>query len=131
MAAFYIRWDHHGRDGELAKPITIEGSLGSVIKGGGRSRVIEINHTNIELRNFAVNGQFEKPNMKKSYRDRLLYDREHSWEGFDGIARARDVIRNAGGECVHQRSSRKNEIANSRISSCGRFDFLFNESAQK
>ncbi|WP_431322982.1 hypothetical protein [Rhizobium sp. YTU87027] len=117
------------RDGELGKPITIEGTLGSVVKGGGQPRVIEINHSYIELRNFTVDGRFEKPNTKKSYRDKLLYVIGHTpGRELTGLRVLGMDIRNAGGECVRLRyQARQNEIAYSRISSCGRFDFLFND----
>ncbi|MBB4166601.1 hypothetical protein [Rhizobium sp. BK538] len=117
------------RDGELGKPITIEGSLGSVVKGGGQPRVIEINHSYIELRNFTVDGRFEKPNTKKSYRDKLLYVIGNTpGKELTGLRVLGMDIRNAGGECVRLRyQARQNEIAYSRISSCGRFDFVFND----
>jgi len=117
------------RDGELGKPIAIEGTLGSVVKGGGQPRVIEINHSYIELRNFTVDGRFEKSNTKKSYRDKLLYVIGHApGKELTGLRVVGMDIRNAGGECVRLRyQARQNEIAYSRISSCGRFDFLFND----
>ncbi|MDQ0560058.1 hypothetical protein QO004_001840 [Rhizobium mesoamericanum] len=117
------------RDGQLGKPITIEGSLASVVKGGGQPRVIEINHSYIELRNFTVDGRFERANTKKSYRDKLLYVIGNTpGKELTGLRVLGMDIRNAGGECVRLRyQARQNEIAYSRISSCGRFDFLFDD----
>ncbi len=117
------------RDGEPGKPISIEGSLASVVKGGGQPRVIEVNHSYIELRNFTIDGRFERTNTKKSYRDKLLYAIGHTpGEALTGLRILGMDIRNAGGECVRLRyQARQNEIAYSRISSCGRFDFVFND----
>ncbi|WP_225040055.1 hypothetical protein WGT02_29065 (plasmid) [Rhizobium sp. T1470] len=117
------------RDGELGNPITIEGSLASVVKGGGQARIVEVNHSYIELRNFTIDGHFESANTKKSYRDKLLYVIGNTpGKALTGLRVLGMNIRNAGGECVRLRyQARQNEIAYSRISSCGRFDFSFND----
>lgn len=117
------------RDGKLGNPITIEGSLASVVKGGGQPRIIEVNHSYIELRNFTIDGHFASANTKKSYRDKLLYVIGNTpGKALTGLRVLGMDIRNAGGECVRLRyQARQNEIAYSRITSCGRFDFSFND----
>ncbi|EKD94304.1 MAG: secreted protein, partial [uncultured bacterium] len=61
------------RDGTSDGPITIKGEKGAIIKGSGGPRVIEINHNNIHLEGFTVDGLVGDPNDKKSYRDKLIY----------------------------------------------------------
>ena len=117
------------RDGQQGRPIVIKGSRSSIVSGGGQPRVIEINHSYIELRGFTVDGHFEAANTKDSYRDKLIYViGNQPGRGPNGLKILNMDIRNAGGECVRMRyQARNNEIANSRITSCGHADFKFKD----
>ncbi|RDJ05091.1 hypothetical protein B5K06_26085 [Rhizobium grahamii] len=117
------------RPGEPGRPIIIQGAPSSVVKGGGNPRVIEINHSYIELRDFTIDGHFEAANTKHSYRDKLIYVIGNTpGKVLTGVRILGMDIRNAGGECVRLRyQARENEIAHSKITSCGRSDFIFND----
>ncbi|KRB51773.1 hypothetical protein ASE04_09565 [Rhizobium sp. Root708] len=117
------------RDGQQGRAIVIKGSRSSIVSGGGQPRVIEINHDFIELRGFTVDGHFEAANTKDSYRDKLIYViGNQPGRGPNGLKILNMDIRNAGGECVRLRyQARNNEIANSRVTSCGHADFKFKD----
>ena len=115
------------RDGNSNGPITIKGEKGAIIKGSGGPRVIEINHNNIHLEGFTVDGLVGDPNDKKSYRDKLIYVLgKKPYSGVTGLKITRMVIQNAGGECVRLRYyAIGNEISYNAIGPCGAFDFKF------
>jgi hypothetical protein len=117
------------RDGEPGKPIVIRGTPQSIVSGGGQPRVIEINHDFIQLRGFTVDGHFEAANTKASYRDKLIYViGNRPGRALTGLKILNMNIRNAGGECVRLRyQARDNEIAHSRVTSCGHADFSFKD----
>ena len=115
------------RDGLSNTPITIKGERNAIVKGSGGSRVIEINHNNIHLEGFSVDGLVGNPNDKKNYRDKLIYvlGKKHN-SGVTGFKILRMVVQNAGGECIRLRYyATGNEIAYSTIGPCGAFDFNF------
>lgn len=115
------------RDGNSDSPITIKGEKGAIVKGSGGPRVIEINHNNIHLEGFTVDGLVGEPNDKKSYRDKLIYVLgKKPYSGVTGLKISRMVIQNAGGECIRLRYyATGNEIAYNAIGPCGAFDFKF------
>ncbi len=116
------------RDGKPGKPIIITGPRTAIIKGAGAPRVIEINHDYIEMRGFTVDGKFRSSNSKGSYRDKLIYViGKTRGDGVTGLKIMNMSVKNAGGECIRLRyQTRRNEIAYSQISNCGRYDFAFN-----
>ncbi len=115
------------RDGNSDSPITIKGEKGAIIKGSGGPRVIEINHNNIHLEGFTVDGLVGDPSDKKSYRDKLIYVLgKKPYSGVTGLKITRMVIQNAGGECIRLRYyAIGNEISYNAIGPCGAFDFKF------
>lgn len=117
------------RNGRPGKPIVITGPRSAVIKGSGASRVIEINHDYTELRGFTVDGKFGAGNTKGSYRDKLIYViGKTRGDGVTGLRILNMSVKNAGGECIRLRyQTRRNEIAYSQISNCGRYDFAFRD----
>lgn len=115
------------RDGTAAAPITISGPPGAVIRGGGSSRVIEINHDNHTLKGFTVNGLWGRADRAAGYRDKLLYAvGTRPGDGVVGLRVLEMSFANAGGECLRLRyHAMHNEVAYSSIAGCGLYDFRF------
>lgn len=115
------------RDGFTDAPITIKGEKQAIVKGAGSPRVIEINHNNIHLEGFTIDGLVGDPSDKKSYRDKLIYVLgKQQQSGVNNLKINRMLIQNAGGECVRLRYyAIGNEISYNTINSCGAFDFKF------
>ncbi len=115
------------RDGLKDAPITLRGGRQAIVKGAGTQRVIEINHSNINLEGFTVDGLIGDPKDEKSYRDKLIYvlgKKEYS--GVSNLKITKMLIKNAGGECVRLRYyALGNEISYNTIGPCGAFDFKF------
>lgn len=115
------------RSGQQDLPITIYGSKEAVVKGRGRARIFEINHSFITLDGFTVDGHFRPSDDKKSYRDKLIYvTGKTAGKGVSNLKVLNMDIINAGGECLRLRYLTKDsEIAYNLISNCGRYDFEF------
>src|SRR3989344_5104949 len=115
------------RSGTAEKPITITGSKDVVVKGGGKARVIEINHDHIILSKFTVDGLHGDSGRVEGYRDKLIYVLGKSArKGVTGLKILSMNIKNAGGECVRLRYfAQNNEIAYNSINRCGIVDFEF------
>ncbi|HEX5692393.1 MAG TPA: right-handed parallel beta-helix repeat-containing protein, partial [Roseiflexaceae bacterium] len=91
------------------------------------ARIVEINHDNITLEGFTIDGQAGDANSAAGYRDKLLYAiGTASRDGVQGLKVLRMTFRNAGGECLRLRYfARDNEIAHSSFTNCGVHDFRF------
>lgn len=113
------------RDGSEKNPIILTGSHSSVLKGNGSPRIIEINHDYITLENFTIDGLSGDPEKKSSYRDKLIYAQgKENKLGVTGLRILEMDLKNSGGECVRLRYfAQKNEIAESKITNCGAYDF--------
>jgi hypothetical protein len=116
------------RNGLADARISIKGPAGAVVKGGGNARIFEINHDNITLQGFTIDGQSGDPNSASGYRDKLLYVLgKQSRDGVSGLKVLNMTFTNAGGECIRLRYfAQGNEIADSTIVNCGIHDFRFN-----
>ncbi len=117
------------RNGTSNAPITITGPSDAVVKGGGNARIIQIQHDYITLRGFTVDGLYGEPNSIDGYRDKLVYvqgSQDH--DGVTGLRVLYMTIKNAGGECMRLRYFvTQSEIAYNTITSCGHFDYSFDD----
>src|SRR5215213_5617713 len=52
----YLQDIHSIRDGAADAPISVAGPADAIVKGGGGARIIEINHDNITLSGFTIDG---------------------------------------------------------------------------
>lgn len=109
------------------RPITITGSADAIVKGGGKARVVEINHSYVVLNGFTIDGLHGNPKSAKGYRDKLIYVQgKGKRSGVEGLKVLNMRIINAGGECVRFRYfAQNNEIAFTKIQKCGVHDFKF------
>lgn len=115
------------RNGEISAPITIKGSKDAIVKGGGKARVIEINHDYLTLKDFTIDGLHNSSGSISGYRDKLIYLLgKESKSGVTGAKILNMTLKNAGGECIRLRYfASKNEIASNNIQNCGVYDFKF------
>jgi Protein of unknown function (DUF1565) len=115
------------RSGTPSAPITLTGPADAVVKGGGNARIIEINHDNITLDGFTINGLWAEPTSASGYRDKLLYVLGKApLDGVNGLRVLNMTFKNAGGECVRLRYfAQHNEVARSTFLTCGVNDFRF------
>lgn len=120
-------------DGIEGQPITITGSPDAVIKGGGRGRIIEVNHSHVVLNGFTIDGLWGNANSAKGYREKLLYVQGRGKQsGVEGSKITNMHLTNAGGECVRLRYfAKNNEIAYNTIQNCGVRDFKFGGMSKK
>lgn len=123
----YLQDVHSARAGVAGASITLAGPADAVVKGGGGARIIEINHDNITLTGFTIDGLWGDPNSMAGYRDKLLYVLgKQPRDGVSGLRVLNMTFKNAGGECVRLRYfAQHNEITGSSISNCGIYDFRF------
>jgi hypothetical protein len=114
-------------NGTENQPITITGSADAVVKGGGKARVVEINHSYVVLNGFTIDGLHGNPESAKGYRDKLIYVQgKGKRSGVERLKITNMRITNAGGECVRLRYfAQNNEIAFNKIQKCGVHDFKF------
>ncbi|MEK7551651.1 MAG: DUF1565 domain-containing protein [Patescibacteria group bacterium] len=115
------------RDGLSNAPITIKGKKQAIVRGAGSPRVIEINHNNIHLEGFTIDGLVGDPNDEKSYRDKLIYVLGKKQQNeVTGLKITKMTIQNSGGECVRLRYFVVgSEVSYNTIGPCGVFDFKF------
>ena len=116
------------RSGKAGAPIQIVGVEGATIKGAGKGRVMELNHSYISLTNLTFDGRVPPGKRVQDYRDKLLYIMGKNRDGVTGIKITDVVFQNAGGECLRLKYfSHHNEIAHSRFNNCGVWDFRFKD----
>lgn len=117
------------KDGQPEKPIIIKGQKSSIIKGSGKPRIFEINHSYITIDGFTIDGHFKNSKEISSYRDKLLYvTGKIPGKVLVHLKVFNMDIKNAGGECVRLRYLVQNsEIAYNSILTCGVGDFEYND----
>lgn len=120
------------RDGMINNPIEIVGSKEAIVKGGGRTNIISINHSYISLNGFTIDGKFKRDNSFASYRDKLIFiSGQSSFRPTTNVLIKNMILKNARGECVRLKYfSQKNEISYSQITNCGVGDFVFKKSGK-
>ncbi len=113
--------------GTASAPITITGPDNAVVKGGGKARIIEVNHSYIVLQGFTIDGKHGSEDKASSYRDKLIYViSTKKGEGVTGVKVMGMTLQNAGGECVRLRYfAHQNVVAGNTITDCGIYDFRF------
>lgn len=114
-------------DGIEGQPITLTGSADAIVKGGGKGRIIEVNHSHVVLNGFTIDGLWGNANSAKGYREKLIYVQGQGNKfGVEGLKFTNLNLRNAGGECVRLRYfAKNNEISFNTIENCGIKDFKF------
>ena len=117
------------RSGTIEHPIRILGTHNAVILGDNQDRIIEVNHDNIVLDGFSVNGLDGDPQNIDSYADKLVYiSGTGANKEVSGVKLLNLDLRNSGGECVRFRHfAQDNEVAYSSIQNCGAYDFKFQQ----
>jgi hypothetical protein len=126
-AGVYLQDVISRRSGTPSAPITIKGPPDAVIKGGGKTRIFEINHDYLTLEGFTLDGLWGAPDDAAGFREKLLYVIGAAPnDGVSGLKVLRMTFRNAGGECLRIRYfAQHNEIGYSRFERCGVHDFKF------
>src|SRR5215210_2204864 len=61
------------RAGIASAPITIKGPADAIVKGGGGARIFQINHDNLTLEGFTLDGLWGSADTIKGFREKLLY----------------------------------------------------------
>ena len=61
------------RAGTATAPITIKGPSDAIIKGGGGPRIFQINHDNLTLDGFTIDGLWGSADTINGFREKLLY----------------------------------------------------------
>lgn len=120
------------RDGLSDRPITISGSPASTLKAKTpQSRLVEINHSFIELIGFTIDGQIENNRAEnpEDFADKLIYViGNRAKTPTKGVRIIRMRLTNAGGECLRLRYLiEDSEVADSQITRCGLYDYKFKE----
>lgn len=106
---------------------SLDPSSPAIIKGSHAGRVFQLKHSYIHLSDFTIDGLHGDPADRNSYRNKLLFVHNSSDpNGITGVRIHRLTLRNAGGECLRFRYFvTHSEIASSRFSNCGVYDFKF------
>lgn len=118
------------RDGTPDAPITIIGPPQAVIRGSALDNVlVRINNDYHSLYGFTVDGLYGDGDKLRGYKDKLLYAIKHEpHNGIKGLRLLNMNFNNSGGECVRLRYFvEDSEIAYSRFTNCGIWDFVFDE----
>jgi len=126
------------RDGKPDKYITITGSRKAVVNGNKESRMVQINHSYMQLEGFTVDGKQGSGEKETDYVDKGIYvlgtkkpeiirDEKGEYESsIDGFKLTNVHVLNFGGECVRLRSFITNaEVMGNVIETCGVHDFQF------
>ncbi|MEO7911593.1 MAG: DNRLRE domain-containing protein [Roseiflexaceae bacterium] len=126
-AGVYLQDVISKRGGSASAPITIKGPAGAIVKGGGSTRIFEINHDYLTLDGFTLDGLWGAADSIDGFREKLLYVVGTAPnDGVVGLKVLRMTFRNAGGECLRMRYfAQHNEIGYSRFENCGVHDFKF------
>ncbi|NOR81170.1 MAG: hypothetical protein GQ529_10125 [Methyloprofundus sp.] len=126
MSGEYFQDIKTTREGTAEQPIRIIGTSGVVLKGTGKTSIVDIRHSYVELDGFTIDGLVGDGSLPQDYRKKLVYIKGIENIGVQGVKLLNMEIINARDECVRLKYFAQNiEIANSRISHCGVQDYLF------
>jgi len=115
------------RNGNALHSIRITGTHEAVVHGAGKSHVIDIHHSHIELSNFTVDGKNGPGDKLEHYRDKLIYIKGRKNLGVNNVRLFGMKLQNAYGECIRIKyMATNNEVAYSNIQNCGLRDYVFN-----
>ncbi len=115
------------RGGHDLQPIRITGTREAIVRGAGKSYVIDVHHSHIELSNFTVDGKNGFGDKLEHYRDKLVYIKGKETLGISHVRLLGMRLQNAYGECVRIKyMATNNEVAYSHIQNCGLRDYVFN-----
>jgi hypothetical protein len=126
-AGVYLQDVISKRAGTASAPIIIKGPADAIIKGGGGARIFQINHDNLTLDGFTIDGLWGSADTIEGFREKLLYVVGSAPnDGVSGLKVLRMTFKNAGGECLRLRYfAQHNEVGFSRFERCGVHDFKF------
>jgi len=126
------------RDGKADNYITIKGSRKAIVNGNKDSRMIQINHSYIQLEGFTADGKQGSGDKVDDFVDKGVYvlgtkkpeiirdDKGEYESSIDGFKLTNVHVLNFGGECVRLRSFITNaEVMGNMIENCGVHDFQF------
>ena len=115
------------RSGNARYPIRITGTREAIVQGAGKSYVIDIRHSHVELSNFTVDGKNGPGDKLEHYRDKLVYIKGQKGIGISNVRLFGMKLQNAYGECVRIKyMATNNEVAHNHIQHCGLRDYVFN-----
>jgi len=115
------------RSGSTRYPIRITGTREATVQGAGKSYVIDIRHSYVELSNFTVDGKNGPGDKLEHYRDKLVYIKGQKDIGISNVRLFGMKLQNAYGECVRIKyMATNNEVAHNHIQNCGLRDYVFN-----
>lgn len=129
LAGEYLESFKTLRNGRPNRPITISGSKEAVVKGGDADRVVEINHSYIQLKGFTVDGRRGEGKKMEDFADKLVYVLgKKPKKALKGLKISDMEIKNAGGECIRFRYFIQGaEFFNNTVKDCGVHDFVFKD----
>lgn len=116
------------QDAVTVRPgITILGPAEAVLRGAGGPRILQVQHDDVTLAGFTIDGLAGDPATPDGYRDKLLYVMSTTpGDGVDRLKVHDMTLANAGGECVRLRYLITHaQVWNNRIGPCGVHDFVF------
>lgn len=140
LPGYYLQDVTTVRSGTADAPIQIVGATSStyadangyvapvIIQGSGdSSRVFQIQHSYIQVKDLTLDGLVGDASSKSAYRDILMYvHNSDDASGIQGTTIRHVNFRNAGGECLRLRYFVQNsDIGYSNFDSCGVYDFRF------
>ncbi|NUT34693.1 MAG: hypothetical protein HOV79_16650 [Hamadaea sp.] len=127
-AIIHLAVGEYWQDAVTVRPgVTILGPPGAVLRGAGGARILQVQHDDVTLAGFTIDGLAGDPGTADGYRDKLLYVMSTTpGDGVDGLKVHDMTLANAGGECVRLRYLITHaEVWNNRIGPCGVHDFVF------
>lgn len=109
--------------------VRVTGPASAVFKGAGGSRILQVQHDDVTLDGFSIDGLFGAADSKDGYRDKLIYAMSTvAGDGVAGLTIRGMTLTNAGGECVRLRYLITGaEVSGNRITGCGVHDFVFGD----
>jgi hypothetical protein len=109
------------RHGRPDAPISLVGQTESVVRGGGKVRIIQVNHDHHHLVGFTVNGLHGNPEDASGYRSKLVFaSGKEPLKGVTGLRLLNMKFYNSGTEAVRLKYfSQFNQIAYCTIINSG------------
>lgn len=107
--------------------VTVTGPAGAIVQGAGESRIFAVQHDDVTLNDFTIDGLHGSPDSADGYRNKLIYAMSTTpGDGIDRLTIRGMRLQNAGGECVRLRYLvTKAEVVDNTIRNCGVYDFVF------